>query len=91
VYQVPNPGSTQHVINVWERRLLRILQDAELDAGTPASEFSTSPTLRQVADRLSAMSPEQYDTLAVFSDLGLIGQVWCFSQALARVLDRLAD
>jgi hypothetical protein len=83
------PSGAEGLIQAWERRLLRILQDSELDTKSP--DVATSPTLRSVANALKDLPPEQYDHVAyAFEDVGPLGQVWCFGTALGRVLDHLA-
>jgi hypothetical protein len=78
------------LIRAWEVRLLRLLQDAELDADSP--DMATSPTLRTVADRLAELSsaPSNFDLVAAMYDSGYLAQTWSFATALSRVLDRLA-
>jgi hypothetical protein len=71
------PSGAEALIQAWERRLLRIILSAEVDASSPPSEFQSSPTLRTVANALKDLPPDQYDHVAfAYEDVGQLGQVW---------------
>jgi hypothetical protein len=82
-------SETNFLIDAWEVRLLRALQDSELDTGTAPGELNRSPTLRQVAARLREISPSTTLDVMGRQQFSASDQLRAFIVALARTMDHM--